>query len=80
MRHMIAQCLIDALQRKRSDIFPILNTFHARAILRHGGEARCVDLKGVPRTFSSGLGQLSVKGRMRSPRPAARIMACAPVI
>jgi hypothetical protein len=29
----------------------------------------------TPRTFSNGLGQLSVSGRMRSPRPAAKIIA-----
>ena len=32
-------------------------------------------VRGRPRTFSRGLGQVSVSGRMRSPRPAAKIMA-----
>ena len=32
-------------------------------------------MRGLPPTHSSGLGQASVRGRMRSPRPAARIMA-----
>src|SRR6478672_12856481 len=39
------------------------------------GLSTCQTIRGRPRTFSSGLGQLSVRGRMRSPRPAARIMA-----
>src|SRR3569832_1547779 len=35
----------------------------------------CQTIKGRPRTFKSGLGQVSVSGRMRSPRPAAKIIA-----
>src|SRR6476469_3217786 len=35
----------------------------------------CQTISGRPRTFSSGLGQVSVRGRIRSPRPAARIIA-----
>src|SRR6478609_7885298 len=35
----------------------------------------CQTMSGRPRTFSSGFGQLSVRGRMRSPRLAAKIMA-----
>src|SRR5690242_9178017 len=37
-------------------------------------------ISGLPRTCSSGLGQVSVSGRMRSPRPAARIIAWAPLM
>jgi hypothetical protein len=33
-------------------------------------------ISGLPRTSSRGLGQASVSGRIRSPRPAARIIAC----
>ena len=36
-------------------------------------------IKGWPRTVSMGLGVASVRGRMRSPRPAANTMACAPL-
>src|SRR5450830_515706 len=35
----------------------------------------CQTISGRPRTFSSGLGVVSVSGRMRSPRPAANIIA-----
>ena len=34
-------------------------------------------INGVPSTSSNGLGQVSVSGRIRSPRPAARISASA---
>jgi hypothetical protein len=36
-------------------------------------------ISGCPRTGNKGLGNTSVKGRMRSPRPAASTMACAPM-
>jgi hypothetical protein len=44
--------------------------------------ARCIDsiahcIKGLPFTGSMGLGVWSLKGRMRSPRPAANNMAVA---
>ena len=32
-------------------------------------------IKGLPATFNNGLGQVSVSGRIRSPRPAANIIA-----
>jgi len=35
----------------------------------------CHTMSGLPPTVSKGLGVESVSGRMRSPRPAARIMA-----
>src|SRR5450830_402383 len=35
----------------------------------------CQTISGRPRTFNSGFGQVSVSGRIRSPRPAAKIMA-----
>src|SRR5690554_1689130 len=35
----------------------------------------CHTIRGLPPASSSGLGQVSVSGRMRSPRPAARIIA-----
>src|SRR5450830_91347 len=35
----------------------------------------CQVIRGRPRTLSRGLGQASVSGRMRSPRPAAKIIA-----
>src|SRR5699024_9264766 len=35
----------------------------------------CQTIRGLPATFSKGLGCVSVRGRMRSPRPAARIIA-----
>eukprot|EP01022_Parablepharisma_sp_SALTPOND_P033110 TRINITY_DN881_c1_g1_i15.p1 TRINITY_DN881_c1_g1~~TRINITY_DN881_c1_g1_i15.p1 ORF type:complete len:1351 (-),score=485.80 TRINITY_DN881_c1_g1_i15:36729-40781(-) len=38
-------------------------------------ERICQTINGRPRTLSKGLGQVSVSGRMRSPRPAAKIMA-----
>src|SRR5574343_1979931 len=37
--------------------------------------SRCQTISGLPPATSSGLGVWSVSGRMRSPRPAARIMA-----
>ena len=36
---------------------------------------RCQPISGSPPAWSRGLGQVSVSGRMRSPRPAANIMA-----
>jgi len=36
---------------------------------------RCHSINGRPRTASNGLGVWSVSGRMRTPRPAARISA-----
>ena len=36
---------------------------------------RCHSIRGLPCTGSKGLGVVSVRGRMRSPRPAARIRA-----
>ncbi|MCW0416178.1 hypothetical protein NB689_001932 [Xanthomonas sacchari] len=36
---------------------------------------RCQTISGVPPTASSGLGVCAVNGRMRSPRPAAKISA-----
>ena len=47
-----------------------VNPARAKACMGH-----CIS--GWPRTRSNGLGVLSVKGRMRSPRPAAKIMAVA---
>src|SRR5450432_2371176 len=35
----------------------------------------CQTMSGLPPTSSNGLGSSSVSGRMRSPRPAARIIA-----
>ena len=35
----------------------------------------CQTISGLPPTDSSGFGQVSVSGRIRSPRPAARIIA-----
>ncbi len=37
--------------------------------------SRCQTISGLPPATSSGLGVWSVSGRMRSPRPAARIIA-----
>ena len=36
---------------------------------------KCQPISGVPATSSKGLGVWSVSGRMRSPRPAANIIA-----
>jgi hypothetical protein len=35
----------------------------------------CHSISALPPTFSSGFGQVSVRGRIRSPRPAAKIIA-----
>jgi hypothetical protein len=37
--------------------------------------SKCHCIKGLPCTGNKGLGQVSVSGRMRSPRPAASSMA-----
>ena len=37
--------------------------------------SRCQAISGLPPTGSSGFGVVSVSGRMRSPRPAAKIRA-----
>src|SRR6478736_51066 len=38
--------------------------------------SRCQTISGLPPAISSGLGVVSVSGRMRSPLPAAKIRAC----
>ena len=42
---------------------------------RAASRSICHTISGLPPTSSSGLGHVSVNGRMRSPRPAAKIIA-----